>query len=101
MSRFRNYDEVKYIMDNIFVGCRVKVKYDDDIHIVTSLKDCKFKIELYNENRIDEVCKMCIGEIGLDGNESDCQILGGGFESIDFKIIKLYNEFFNKKDFEI
>lgn len=100
MSKWKNYNEVKYIFDHIFVGCKVLTE-DDDICYVTSIKDCHYKLESHENRKIDDICQMCVGEIGLNGEEPDCFIYGGGYPNIDCRIKKVYDEFFDIKDFEI
>lgn len=72
------FDHFKYIMDHIYVGCKIIVSddfnndfgYDKDSteYTVTDIRACSCQ----EEEHVDVMCQICVGEIGLDGNRPDC-----------------------------
>lgn len=74
IKKWKGYDHFKYIMDNICVGSEVVLSADFynktnyEIHKVTEIKDCDSQFD----EHVDPICQLCVGGIGLDGDEPDC-----------------------------
>lgn len=74
IKTWKGFDHFKDIMDNIHVGCKVLVSddFDKDVnlkeHVVTAIERCC----LQDEENVDAICQICVGEIGLDNEDTDC-----------------------------
>jgi hypothetical protein len=74
IETWEGFDHFKYIMDNIDIGSIVIVSDDFDEDV--DLRKCKVteitKCYIQEEENVDAICQLCVGEIGLDGEEPEC-----------------------------
>ena len=106
IKKWKGFDHFKDIMDNIYVGCKVLVSddYDDKI-----LKECTVTditvCSLQEEENVDAMCQLCVGEIGLDGDRPDCfhtdSILSREIDTYIRKVVNYKIEFIEEDEMKI